>query len=133
MPFEEEFVTRLLSVTAITDLVSENIHWVALPEGASRNGLVLNVAVAGNDYSHDGRVDLQYPRVQIDSYGEAYGEAKVLSRAVLTEVEKVHEGATILFEDGICLRDQDMDKETLEGGTEIFRVSQEFLVPFRSK
>ena len=129
---EESLVARLLASETISGLIIDRIHWVSAPEGEPLPYLVLRIAAGNRQYNHDGPVDLQYPRIQFDSYGETYAEVKALSRAVLSEMEMPHEAEDVEFEDAILVLDQDMPKESLEGGTEVFRVTMDFMVPFRS-
>lgn len=130
---EEELVQRLLASEGLSGVVGDSVHWGLLPDGASLPAIVIQIAARNRDYTHDGAADLQYPRIQFDSYAEDALTSLQSSRALLTEMEKVHEGDTVMFEDAILVFENEPDPETSEAGAQRFRITQDFLVPFRPK
>lgn len=128
---EEALIKRLLATTAITNLVSNRINWMTLPDAFPRPNLTLQVSDGGTDYTHEGLSSLQYPRIQFNCWGNTYAQAKAVARALFSELNTEKDVDAIHFEDAIMVYDQDMPKETLKGGTDVYRVVRDFLVPHR--
>jgi len=78
MTIEEAVYTYLLGKTDITDIVSTRIYPVVLPQGTELPALTY--MQVSNPVHHD--VDIAYPRMQISSWAEDYGDAKSLFYAV---------------------------------------------------
>lgn len=123
---------RLLGSSYLAS-VGRKVHWVDRPQGESLPGLTLTVISPGTNYDHDGRVGLQYARIQLDCWGATYAEAKILSRGVSREMEETFENENIAFDEAFELRNSDEKPDELPGGTKVFRVLMEFNMPFTLK
>lgn len=127
---EEALVARLLAKPAITLMVDGRINWLDRPTPVLPS-ITMTVVHSNREYNHDGPDDLQMPRVQFDFWGVSYAQSKMLYRAVLSEMEVAQQFGTVLFEPATEISSHDMPKETLDGGTQVFRYTLEMYVPFR--
>ena len=89
---------------------------------------VLHNITPGRIYSHGGGLGLANPTVQIDCYAETYGEAEVLSRAIINEMQTASTVAGVEFAESFILRADDMEPEYLPSGQEVFRISLDFSI-----
>ncbi len=125
---EEEFRALLLAATAVTDLCGSRINFGAHPQGQPWPAIVLNTISDNSGHDLKGPDGLQSGRVQVDCYAEAYGGAKLLSRAV----RAVLDGHTDANFSGVFVAGS---RDGREGGTNEadrpFRVSLDFLTNWR--
>ena len=112
--------------------VNGRINFMDRP-GAGLPAITITVADAATEYNHEGRVDLQYPRIQFDVWGKTYTEAKKLARKVALELEAGKDTVKAVFFDAIEINNSDMPTETLTGGTRVYRNLLEYYVPFKMK
>lgn len=131
---EEALVTRLRAVTAITSqLATVNsrpaIDWIERPETLAC--ITLQDISAGRLYAHDGAAGLANPLVQIDCWARTYGAAKLIARAVITEMEQSATVSSIAFDEAFLEASRAMDPEDLGGGIKVFRQSLDFSVWFK--
>jgi hypothetical protein len=91
----------------------------------------MTVAADPVDYNHDGADGWQQVRVQFDSRAASYLSAKQGLRAVKDFLEAAGEQGGIHFDEGRKVSGSDAPKETLAGGTEVFRVTMDMMIPFR--
>ena len=129
---EEALIARLLSYGP-TALVGQRINWLVRPEAEGLPAITAQVTDASTEYNHGGRSDLQYPHVQFDCWGKTYSDAKRVSRLLCFELEQRRDTPSVEFFEGIEIRNTDMPTETLPGGTKVFRVLLEYLLPHRMK
>ena len=127
---EEALTARILGSAPISGQIDGRFSWSERPAGEGVPALVAQVVADGIDYDHDGKVNLQYPRIQFDCYGATYLQAKALSRAVLSEMEKSQVVGAVTFDEGFLVSGMDMPKDKSDGGTEAFRVKLDIIVPF---
>ncbi|HCS17665.1 MAG TPA: DUF3168 domain-containing protein [Erythrobacter sp.] len=130
---EEALVARLRADASIAALVATvnsrpAVDWMERPE--SLPAVTLQDVSAGRNYAHSGAVGLDNPMVQIDCWAESYGEAKVLARAVIAEMEGAATVSGIAFEHAFLAASRAMDPEDLGGGIKVFRQSLDFNVRF---
>jgi hypothetical protein len=128
---EEALMARLLATGAITAIYGQRIHFQTRPAGDDVPALTVSVVSDPRMYNHDAPDDLQEVRLQFDSRAATYLQAKQGIRAVLSEMEKIQEGAGWHFEEGRKVGGGDAPKETLGGGTEVFRITMDILVQVR--
>ncbi|MEM9786791.1 MAG: DUF3168 domain-containing protein [Pseudomonadota bacterium] len=126
---EEAIRTRLLAVTAVTDIVAARINWGVHPQGEALPGLVLTTVSDAQDSNLNAPSGISDARVQVDCYAEDYGAAKLLFRAVrgaLSGWSSHIAGIQGVFEenarDGFLGETQDGDRP--------FRVSVDFRVVY---
>jgi hypothetical protein len=127
---EELLTARLLASLPLTALVGTRINWLERPEGDALPSLTLTNVHPGRAYSHDGPDGLSYGRIQFDSWGASYLQAKRVSRAVRQVMEARYENDNVVFEDSLELSSTDQKPERLPGGTPVFRILSEYTVPF---
>ncbi len=84
---EEALVAFLLSKTAVTAKLGNRIWWDRAPQGQKRVYAVLQVIGSPRDYTMKGSDGLKAPRVQIDVYGDRYGDVAGGMRAILGELD----------------------------------------------
>lgn len=130
---EEALLARLRAETTITALVGTHnsraaIDWLERPEVLP--ALTLQDITAGKIYAHDGATGLANPVIQIDCWGNTYGAAKLLARAVITEMETAETISGIVFEESFLVASRAMNPEDLGNGTKVFRQSLDFNVWF---
>ena len=122
---EEELRALLLATSAITSLTGTRIDWGATAQGETGTRLVLWVIDGAEGVTLDGGDGLFQGRVQVDCYGDSYGAAALLSRAVVALLHG-HRGGGF---QGIF---HESTRSTREGGTNEayrpFRASLDFIV-----
>lgn len=123
---EEALVARLIAAMGHND-----IYWIERPQSSGLPAIVMNNAHTGKEYTHDGRSNLQYDRIQFDSYGKTYLEAKQQSRALSSEMEARHQGDAWIFEEAHEVSGADLPPVRSEAGTRAFKVTMDFMVPYR--
>jgi len=79
---EEELRALLRDAPNVADLCGDRVNFGSHPQGKPFPAIVLNVFGDGEGHTLKGRDGLAIERVQVDCYGETYGAAKLLSRAV---------------------------------------------------
>lgn len=133
---EEGLVARLIRAAPLAPVhqrVANRVWWLERPEGSQLPALVLTMIWPGTEYNHEERVDLLYARIQFESFGKTYLEAKQVSRAVTAEMEAEYLGENVAFEEALEITNADQKPERLPGGTPVFRILQEFTVPWKVK
>lgn len=129
---EEALIKRLLATAAIGAIFGDRIFWQRRPSAVgSLPALTLNVVGEPREYTHDGPDDWQQIRIQCDTRGLKYLDAKRGMRVVLSELELEHERLGVHFDEGHKVTGADAPTETLGGGTEVFRITMDIMVPFR--
>jgi hypothetical protein len=131
LPFEEQLIARLLGAAPVIAIVGNDINWVSRPDVGNLPALTMTIAADPIGYTHDGRDDWQEVRVQFDSRSTHYIQAKTLNRVVLETLEAPLIIEDMMeFADGRRVSGSDMDRETFAGGTEVFRVRQDIMIPY---
>lgn len=130
--FEEQLTKRLLEAVPVAAIFGVAVNWQDRPDGSLLPALTLSIAADPREYNHDNPDEWQQVRVQVDSRAESYLEAKNGLRAVLSELESEKTLDSVHFDEGRKVSGSDAPKETLEGGTKVFRITMDVMVPFRS-
>ena len=131
---EEALVARLLRTGSLMALVGTRVFWQTRPaEASSLPAITLTVASDGMDYDMESRSGWQQPRIQFDVRGRSYLEMKKVQRALLSEMETADSDGAVHFDEAHMASGGDAPKETLAGGTEVFRYTMDLMVPFRAK
>lgn len=129
---EEALIARLLATAAISAHYGNRIWPQTRPADVnSLPAATITVASDAREYSHDGPDDVQEARIQIDSRGRTYSEAKRGLRLILSELETEETVNGVQFDMGRKVSGNDAPKEVLGGGTEIFRVTMDVAIFFR--
>lgn len=126
---EEDFRALLLATTAITDIAGTRINFGAHPQGEALPAIVLNTPSNIEGLVMNGPNGLQEGIVQVDCYATTYGEAKQLSRAVVTALHAYRD-------DNFRLIVHATSRDSREGGSNEadrpFRTSLDFNTAWRA-
>lgn len=125
---EEALVARLLASAGVSALVGTRIHWIDRPQAEALPAVTLQLVSASRSYTFQGPCGLSGSRVQFDSWGRTYAEAKTLARAIRDEMEPPATQDDIEFSASFLDSEQDMPTEDIAGGVKVHRVSQDFFV-----
>lgn len=79
---EGALVGLLLAAPTVSNIVAERVYPFRRPQGSPYPALVVTRVSGAPLYADDGEVGLQNARVQIDSWGIDYTDAKDLAQAV---------------------------------------------------
>lgn len=130
MTVEADLISYMLTLTAITDLVSDRIQPVSRVQGDPLPGITVTRISGGPLYADDGEVGIADMRVQVDCWGAQYRDAKGLAEVVveaLSAVRDVEQGGTSFTY--IML---DNEQDLREGGGNapeyLFRTSLDFTI-----
>lgn len=126
---EAALIGVLLADPAITNAVGQRVYPLQRPQGSDYPSIV-STRISGQPlYDDDGEVGLQNARVQVDSFGRTYTEAKDLAqlvRARLSAFSGLHAGINFSY---IML---DEERDLNEGGSNAaeypVRVAMDFIV-----
>jgi len=112
----------LVASPEVSALVGTRIYPSVAPQGVARPFVVLTLASALPNHTHDGVPSelLEEARVQVDSYGEEY----VATHAVATAVDDVL-GA---LSGPIMSATRDSMRDGYEDATSLYRVSADYMV-----
>jgi len=80
---EEALIGYLLAHPAVAQAVGKRIWWVERPQGSQLPAIVLLRIDGGRDYRMAGASGLVNSRVQVDCWGNSYGDGKRGARAVV--------------------------------------------------
>jgi hypothetical protein len=128
---EESLAALLLAHAPLTALTSTRIHWLRAPQAVARPYVVLQSISGIPDVTHQGPSGLVAGRVQVDCYGDTYGSAKTVARAVTGRLSGYRgtptpPGTTVF--DGI-FKDAERDGYEDEASPDkLFRVSMDFII-----
>ncbi|AHE56011.1 tail completion protein gp17 [Sphingomonas sanxanigenens] len=125
---EEALIARLLAFAGIANIVGERVWPLVRPEGTPLPALTLQVISPNRTYTQDGPSGFYGPRVQFDSWGASYEDAKLVSRQVTAAVELPAIVGGIRFDAGFLDSERDMPITDIPGGGKAYRVSQDFFV-----
>lgn len=87
MSFETDLRTRLLADPTIAGLVGTRIYWKIRPQNSALPAIVLGTVYGARVQSHDGPIDTQGNRIQIDCLATTKAAAINLRNAVIAEIE----------------------------------------------
>lgn len=125
---EEALRARLLASSGVSALVSTNIVWIERPQGSALPAITLQRITSGREYTYGGASGTSNPIVQVDCWGRSYGEAKAVSRAVISALEPAITQGGVRFGPSFVDSNRDMPSEELPGGVKVFRVSLDFRI-----
>ena len=97
---EEDFLTLLRSITALTDVVpSASIRWGSIPQGHPLPYILLTNVSDVRGLHMNGTNAMESHRVQIDIYALQYAQCKVSQRAIKDALHGYRQGAFRLIQD----------------------------------
>lgn len=85
---------RIVGATAAAD----RVYWVDRPQGTALPSITLQVISGDYPQTHEGMQVTRDPRVQMDVWGNSYGEAKGIMDAAIAELTPEDTGNGIFFE-----------------------------------
>lgn len=129
MTMHADFRALLLADGAVASLTGGRIYWGEAPQGAAYPNVTLNRVSLVVDQTYGDEVALRQTRVQVDCWGDAYGDAAACSDAILARCQglALTVGSTRfqgVFLDG--LRDGRADGLGDDSG--VFRVSADYML-----
>jgi hypothetical protein len=90
---EEELRALLLADSGVSSHAGTRVNFGAHPQGQPFPAVVLNTISQTEGYTLQGPNGIAQARVQVDCYGDSYGAAKQLSRAVRSLLSGYQHGA----------------------------------------
>lgn len=132
---EEALVAHLLAFGTLAALVGQRITWATRPQASALPAVVLSKVDGIPDYTMAGPSGLVAARIQVDSWGTTYAEARGVGR----QVEARLSGLDVSIGDGnspevlthlsggFMQGDRD-DFELGAGGADLHRVSQDYII-----
>jgi hypothetical protein len=125
---EEALVAYLLDDASLSALVADRITWTIRPQGSTLPAVVLTGVDALPDYTMSGPSGLVSSRLQVDCWAMTYAGGKQIARAVeaaLSGIDVVRGG--VALRGGFKQGERDsFEKST--GGTELYRVSEDYII-----
>ena len=125
---EEDLVARLLAAAGLSALVGNRINWLDRPQADALPSVTLQDISAGRSYTYSGASGTTSPRIQIDSWGASYASAKAVSRAVIAALEPSATVGGTRFSASFLDGGGGASSEDVDGGTKIYRVSQDWII-----
>ena len=126
MAMEEALIARLAGAAGIAALAGSRISWAGRVRGDPLPCLVLHLIAPGRAWSHDGPDGLDHPRVQFDAWAATLDDALALARAVRGEMEQAASQDGVTFHPAMLASAQWTDEGEQDGGSPLFRASQDF-------
>lgn len=122
-----DLVMRALEDPGVGGLVGDAVSWSGRVRGDTLPALVLTMVSPGRDWAHDGPTGEDESRIQFDSYAATVDGADALAQAVRDMMEVPATVGTTRFEEGFLDAEQDFDEGEQDGGSPLFRISQDFI------
>ena len=108
--------------------VSTRVAWGLMPQGTDYPYIVLRVISAPPEYQHSGDTGYTEYRVQIDSYGKTYKEARDLN----TTIRNLISGKRFATIDGAFLLNvRDLNEDDQSSGEQIFRKAADYQINYK--
>lgn len=124
---EEALKARLLAAPAVAAIVGENVSWFGRDRAGGLPELTLTHVTPGEDWTHDGPMELAEARVQVDAWTADPDDALALKRAVKAEMQNAAVIDGWRFDPASLEAEQSIDEGEQGGGDPLFRVRQDFL------
>lgn len=130
---EEALTNHLLAGTALSSLVANRITWATRPQASALPAVVLHKISGAPLYADDGETGLFDGRIQVDSWGRTYSEAKNAARAVKDRLAGPDgRFASSGFDFRVSFLEDEQD--TFERGTAgdgLYRTRQDFIILYK--
>lgn len=130
---EEAFVAYLLGGVDLQSLVNGRLTWAVRKQGSQTPAIVLHNISDMPVYSDEGDSGLASARIQTDSWGKTYAQAKDASRALFNRLNE--NGAKFTqgdYEFQFAFKEDEQD--TFERGAaaeELYRTRLDFIIMYR--
>ena len=82
MNIEQTLVAYLVTVPALTALVSSRVYPLVLPQNAALPAIAYQRISGPREHSHSGPSGLAHPRIQLACWAATYAEAKAVAAAL---------------------------------------------------
>ena len=132
---EEALIDLLKGHAALTAIIGTSparIYWMRAPQNTVRPYVVMQVISSIPDVAHSGPTGIIASRVQIDIYGDTYGAAKAVARAITGRLSGFRGLRLSITFDGIFKAGERDDFEDSASTDKLFRTSMDFFVWHKS-
>jgi hypothetical protein len=130
---EEAIRARLLATAGVTALVSSRVYCGARPQAGALPDIIINRISGAPVYTDDGESGIASARLQIDCWGQTYGSAKNVARAVIASLSAFFGTVGSTTFQYVLL---DAERDFREGGSDAaeypFRTNVDFIVWFET-
>ena len=125
---EEALRAHLLETASIHALVDDRVSWASRPQASALPAVCLSKVDSLPDYTMQGPSGLVQSRVQVDCWADTYGGARGLARFVSVAISGIDtEINGYRLRGGFLQGDRDFFDQAA-GGTDLFRVSLDFII-----
>jgi len=125
---EEALTEYLLAHTALAALVGTRINWARRPQANALPSVILHRISGLPNYTMAGPSGFVQTRVQADCWAATYKSSKTVAREVLARLSGARMTVGSVVFQGIFNEGHDDSVEAIAGGTDLFRVSMDFLI-----
>lgn len=96
MDMQAALRARLLAASPVTTLISQRVYWVSRPQASSLPAIVLQTMGDERPQHLQGFDDLRPARVQVETWGRNYAEARAVKEAAIAALvgEETSNGIT---------------------------------------
>jgi len=126
---KEALVARLRNATSV-NAVCGTYNSRAAIDWLKRSPVLPSVMLKTDDigrlYTHDCDLSLHNPQLEVYCYGNTFGEAKVLAREVVAELENKTSALGIDFEVGFLIGERSQTPVKLPSGQMVYSVRLDF-------
>ena len=129
MDIEQAIRAHLAADAGVASLVGGRIYPLRLPEGYTLPALVYQVVASTEDAAHDAPAGIVSVRLQLDAWGNRYGDVKAV-RAAVRQALLGHSGAMggLAY---VAVPAVEVELDLFEEDTGLYRVSMDYRVWYR--
>jgi len=128
MSIESGIVSVLRADGTVSGIISTRIYPLKLKEGYALPALSYQRVSSVREHNIDvGPIGFAWARFQIDSWAESYTDVRSLAEAVRQCLDGYKGTMGGVNAGGICIKSE---RDLFEEGTEIYRVIQDYLIPY---
>lgn len=127
MAWEEDLITRLNGVAAITAITGAAIQWFEFGRGDSGGQIRLTTISPGREWKLDGPDWLDRPRVQFDIRSDDPDEVLSLKRLVLAEMETESTDGSTKFHKAMLEAERTRELGEQPGGGALYQTEMDFM------
>ena len=125
---EEALRAYMLADPAVTAACGGRMYWSVRPQGSTYPSCVLTIISRLPERTFAGPAGLAQARVQVDCYGDTYGQAKALYRAVKAVLNNLSFTNSSKLFWGFAENERDLTDTGTTDAERVFRVSADFLL-----
>lgn len=126
---EEAIRSRLLATSGVTSLVGSRVYWGSRPQGGTLPDIIIRNISGAPIYTDDGESGLAEARLEIDCYGETFGNAKSVARAVIVSLSAFFgQVGGVTFQYILLDSERDFRDAGINADEYLFRTNMDFIV-----